>query len=79
MNQKKITDYFRIENIKNNQKNQVKHNENSSNDIQETEEIIYGYNPKTGSNHCTLCGIDMGPMNPRQLCGKIFCYSEDYK
>ena len=23
---------------------------------------------------CTNCGVDLGPMNPRQLCGKTFCY-----
>ena len=34
---------------------------------------IYGYNGKTDSWHCLMCGIDMGTNNPRQLCGKIFC------
>lgn len=24
-------------------------------------------------NKCLECGIDMGPQNPRQLCGKIRC------
>jgi hypothetical protein len=24
-------------------------------------------------NLCMECGIDMGPMNPRQLCGKWHC------
>jgi len=27
-------------------------------------------------NLCTVCGIDMGPQNPRQLCGKIYCMNE---
>lgn len=26
-------------------------------------------------NLCIECGIDLGYMNPRQLCGKIFCYN----
>ena len=25
---------------------------------------------------CTVCGIDMGPTNPRQLCGKYRCVYE---
>ena len=36
-------------------------------------EKIRGYNPHTDSWHCTECGIDMGKMNSRQLCGKIYC------
>lgn len=28
---------------------------------------------KTYKNLCTLCGVDMGPSNPRQLCGKWRC------
>ncbi len=35
--------------------------------------IIRGYNPETGSWHCTECGIDMGFCNPRQLCKKTYC------
>ena len=26
-------------------------------------------------NRCLECGIDMGKSNPRQLCGKTYCYS----
>ena len=36
-------------------------------------EKIYGYNSNTNSWHCVNCGIDMGPQNPRQLCGKTYC------
>ena len=47
------------------------------NDIKKEKEIenekIRGYNPHTDSWHCTECGIDMGKMNSRQLCGKIYC------
>lgn len=34
---------------------------------------VFGYNETTDSWHCIECGIDMGPNNPRQLCGKTFC------
>ena len=27
-------------------------------------------------NRCTVCNIDMGCQNPRQLCGKTYCLSE---
>ena len=29
-------------------------------------------------NACVRCAADLGEMNPRQLCGKIFCYNMDY-
>ena len=38
---------------------------------------VYGYNEITNSWHCLNCGIDMGPHNPRQLCGKWYCYYDD--
>ena len=31
----------------------------------------------TNSWHCLTCGVDMGIHNPRQLCGKWKCLSED--
>ena len=57
MKQKLITEYFSI----------------VSNNSDNSENIVYGYNPKTDSWHCTLCGIDMGKNNPRQLCRKTYC------
>lgn len=60
-----ITQYF-LEKNENNEKNQ-KNQKNQKN------EKIRGYNPHTDSWHCTECGIDMGKMNSRQLCGKIYC------
>ena len=29
-----------------------------------------------GTWHCTQCGTDMGPQNPRQLCGKTYCHED---
>lgn len=26
-------------------------------------------------NRCVMCGDDLGPQNPRQLCGKTHCYN----
>lgn len=43
-----------------------------------TDEVIQSIIEKYGrdrKNRCTECGVDMGEMNPRQLCGKIFCES----
>ena len=37
--------------------------------------IYGGYNENTKSWECTQCGRDMGPQNPRQLCGKWRCLS----
>ena len=36
---------------------------------------VYGYNEKTGNWHCLDCGENMGNNNPRQLCGKSYCYN----
>lgn len=38
--------------------------------------IITGYNPETQDYHCLYCGDNMGPHNPRQLCGKSYCYND---
>ena len=55
------------------EKNDIK-KEKEINDIKNNKnEKIRGYNPRTDSWHCTECGIDMGKMNSRQLCGKIYC------
>jgi hypothetical protein len=37
--------------------------------------IIRGYNSETDDWHCLICGISMGPTNPRQLCGKTWCFN----
>lgn len=29
-------------------------------------------------NYCVSCGVDMGPMNPRQYCYKTYCPYEKY-
>ena len=42
------------------------------------EEFVFGHNLKTGSWHCTVCGTDMGPANPRQLCRKSYCDGIDW-
>ena len=34
------------------------------------------YNDKEVKNECIICGVDMGPDNPRQLCFKTFCPDE---
>jgi hypothetical protein len=43
-------------------------------DIEDIEDLSDTDEPK---NLCTECGRDMGPQNPRQLCGKTYCiYAE---
>jgi len=34
---------------------------------------IYGYDSENNNWHCIECGANMGPNNPRQLCGKSIC------
>lgn len=66
--QKLITDYLstnsdekKNEKIENNEKKNIK---------------IYGYDSSTDCWHCTICGENLGKSNPRQLCGKSFCYND---
>jgi hypothetical protein len=81
-----ITDYFYPINKNKNKKRFItdyyqKIAKNNDNTYYETNEdimpkkrkIIYGYNNETGSWHCLMCGVDMGPSNPRQLCRKSYC------
>lgn len=43
----------------------------------DNEEYDY-YSPNnTIRNLCVICGVDMGPNNPRQLCRKTYCENED--
>jgi hypothetical protein len=43
----------------------------------DNEEYDY-YSPNnTIRNLCVICGVDMGPDNPRQLCRKTYCENED--
>ena len=37
---------------------------------------IHDYFEHEEKNLCLECGIDMGPENPRQLCGKTRCYQQ---
>ena len=62
-----ITDYFK----KNDQIIYIPINDEIIEAI--SEPIVYGFNDKTNSWHCLECGADMGPSNPRQLCGKTRC------
>ena len=62
-----ITQYF----IEKDEKDDNDNNENEKN--KNKKNIIRGYNPRTDSWHCIECGIDMGKMNSRQFCGKIYC------
>jgi len=38
--------------------------------------IFKDYNSEIDDNYCLVCGISMGPHNPRQLCGKTWCTNE---
>jgi hypothetical protein len=39
---------------------------------------IYGYDELENTWRCCQCGVDMGPCNPRQLCGKYRCDNDIY-
>lgn len=55
--------------------------ENNKNEYVDTNELEYLINQimklgKGSINRCLECGIDLGECNPRQLCGKGYCYSK---
>ena len=68
--QTKITKFFKR--ISNNTKADV--NQTKITDFFK-KKIVYGYCNKTGSWHCLICGANMGPNNPRQICGKSYCHN----
>lgn len=71
MKQCLITDYF-------NKKRKFMNDTEVTNDIDDIKDKkikVYGYNYETDCWHCLECGDDMGPNNPRQLCGKYFCHN----
>ncbi len=84
LRQKLITDYFFSPNLywisvpenlkKNNSEKEEQEQTQVKNDTNIN--IIRGYNPETDSWHCSECGVDMGSINPRQLCGKYYCKSD---
>ncbi len=37
-------------------------------------DMVHGF---SGINLCTVCGVDMGDINPRQLCGKLICDNQE--
>jgi hypothetical protein len=45
------------------------------NEIERLEQIQAEYIESEMKNLCIECGVDMGYMNPRQYCGKTFCYN----
>ena len=49
------------------------HEEASEEEVSEEEVSVYIF-----KNLCVICGSDMGPNNPRQLCGKTMCMFEDF-
>jgi hypothetical protein len=75
MRQSLITEYFAL--IKTKSKRKI---QSLMTDYLESENIckpiVYGYNSETDSWHCLACGEDMGKTNPRQLCGKTYCYNK---
>ena len=75
-----ITDYFQPLNKKEliNSKRQRLISEYYEADKNKKQKIVYGYNSETNSWHCLTCGVDMGPQNPRQLCGKWMCPNENF-
>lgn len=48
------------------------------NDNNNNKNKVCGYNPESDSWHCLECGVNMGPQNPRQLCGKYYCHYGKY-
>ena len=67
-NQTLITDYFKKQILPD-----IDTNINTNEIVHKKNKKVYGFNSETNSWHCLDCGDDMGPSNPRQLCGKYYC------
>lgn len=46
-------------------------------EIKRMKELQKEYENSYLKNLCIVCGIDLGYMNPRQYCGKTFCYNKN--
>tara|TARA_Y100000389_G_C17315600_1_gene440277 strand:- start:250 stop:453 length:204 start_codon:yes stop_codon:yes gene_type:complete len=64
-----------MENTKENQNNNTPEStaNNQSDNTNDEDTFNYTYQDDEIKNLCLECGVDMGPCNPRQLCGKTFC------
>ena len=60
-----------IDNIQNETSTYLNHNE-----IIEDFKMLLVKHQEGVMNRCVQCGTDMGISNPRQLCGKTYCYNE---
>ena len=50
--------------------------ENKYCDIERLKELLNEFmDEQDDMNRCLICGVDMGKDNPRQLCGKTYCYN----
>ena len=47
--------------------------DNIQSDNTNNDDFNYSYQDDEIKNLCLDCGVDMGPTNPRQLCGKTYC------
>ena len=47
--------------------------DNIQSDNTNNDDFNYSYQDDEIKNLCLDCGVDMGPTNPRQLCGKTHC------
>lgn len=61
-----------MENSKENQ-NSEDTVDNIQSDNTNNDDFNYSYQDDEIKNLCLDCGVDMGPTNPRQLCGKTHC------
>ena len=61
-----------MENSKENQ-NLEEITDNIQSDNTYNDDFNYSYQDDEIKNLCLDCGVDMGPTNPRQLCGKTHC------
>lgn len=46
-----------------------------NNEFEHINQMQKEYEESSMKNLCVECGVDMGYMNPRQYCGKTFCYN----
>jgi len=46
------------------------------NEVNEVNEVTEVNEVNEVTNRCLICGVDLGDCNPRQLCGKTYCYNK---
>ena len=69
-NQNEVKDLIAGSSVDNKSESEMNSSDDDDDDDDEEAEEV--------TNFCVKCGVDIGPLNPRQLCGKTICHNSSF-